>query len=254
MDLRPNTFKAAILRGERQVGFWCQVGNTSTIEMLAATGFDWLMIDTEHSPIDAVSVLPLLQAGAAAPVSTVVRPGSVNAAEIKKLLDNGVQTLLVPYVQNAEEARYTAAAVAYPPEGFRGMAGLTRATGFGTIPDYAHKARAEICLIVQIETLSAVEELDEICAVPGVDAVFVGPADLAASLGYAGQPGHPEVRAAVKDCVRRIVAAGKPAGFLSPDKAYAQEVADAGAVFVAVGIDMAVLRQGAAAIAKDWKG
>ena len=107
------------------------------------------------------------------------QPPMPNPAEIKKLLDNGVQTLLVPYVQNAEEARYTAAAVAYPPEGFRGMAGLTRATGFGTIPDYAHKARAEICLIVQIETLSAVEELDEICAVPGVDAVFVGPADLA---------------------------------------------------------------------------
>ncbi len=143
--------------------------------------------------------------------------------------------------------------MAYPPSGIRGVAGLTRATKYGAIEGYITGARDEVCLIVQIETLSAVAELDEICAVPGVDAVFVGPADLAAALGHLGQPGHPEVRAAVKDAVRRIRAAGKPAGFLSPDPAYAQEVADAGATFVAVGIDYHVLRQGALALVERWK-
>ncbi|WP_226577909.1 HpcH/HpaI aldolase family protein [Acuticoccus sediminis] len=253
MELRRNAFKAAIQKGERQIGFWSQMSDLAGIEMLAAAGFDWLMIDTEHSPTNAVSVLPLLHAASAYPVSTVVRPGSVDVAEIKKLLDNGVQTLLVPYVQNAEEARLAAAAVAYPPTGIRGVAGLTRASRYGAIPDYFVHAREDVCLIVQIETLSAVAELEEICAVPGVDAVFVGPADLAASLGYVGQPSHPEVRAAVKDAVRRIRAAGKPAGFLSPDPQYAAEVAEAGATFVAVGIDVHILRQGAMALVKHWK-
>ncbi|UOM34256.1 HpcH/HpaI aldolase/citrate lyase family protein [Acuticoccus sp. I52.16.1] len=254
MEHRRNAFKSAILKGERQIGFWCQMTDPGGMEMLAAAGFDWLMIDTEHSPTDAVSILPLLHAVEAFPVSTVVRPGSVNPVEMKKLLDQGVQTLLVPYVQNAEEARLAAAAVAYPPTGIRGVAGLTRASKYGAVPDYVTRARDEICLVVQIETLSAVAELDEICATPGVDAVFVGPADLAASLGYLGQPGHPEVRAAVKDAVRRIRAAGKPAGFLSPDTAYAEEIVEAGATFVAVGIDCHVLRQGALRLVTHWKG
>ena len=147
MELPVNAFKAAILKRERQFGFWCQMVDPGGIEMLAAAGFDWLMIDTEHSPTSAVSVLPMLHAAAAHPTSVVVRPGSVNPAEMKKLMDSGVQTLLVPYVQNVEEAELAAAAVAYPPAGFRGMAGLSRATRYGAIPDYFTRARDEICLI-----------------------------------------------------------------------------------------------------------
>ncbi|WP_075221379.1 HpcH/HpaI aldolase family protein [Acuticoccus yangtzensis] len=254
MDLPVNRFKAALAKGERQIGFWCQMADPGGIELLAGAGFDWLMIDTEHSPINHRSVVPLLHAAAAYPVSMVVRPGSLDPAEMKKLMDGGVQTLLVPFVQNADEARQAAEAVAYAPQGIRGMAGLSRGARYGTIPNYFARARDEICLIVQIETQSALDDLDDICATPGVDAVFVGPADLAASLGYLGEPGHPEVRAVVKDAVRRIRAAGKPAGFLSPDTGYAQEVADAGANFIAVGIDQHVLRQGALGLVSHWKG
>lgn len=252
-DLPRNTFKAAIREGRRQVGLWCSMADPTGAEMLAGCGFDWMMFDTEHASVDAVSVLPLLQAVAPYPVHPIVRPGSLNPAEIKKLLDTGVQTILVPFVQSAEEARLAAASVAYPPDGIRGVAGLTRATRFGAIEGYAKKARDEICLIVQIETAEAMAELEAIAAVPGVDAIFIGPSDLAASLGHVGNSGHPDVRRAVADGIRRIRAAGLPAGFLSPDQSYVAEAIEAGAVFVAVDIDIAILRRGALDRAKAWR-
>jgi 4-hydroxy-2-oxoheptanedioate aldolase len=253
LDLPVNTFKAAIREGRQQLGLWCSINDGTIAEMMAGCGYDWLLFDAEHAALDPLTVLPLLQAVAPYPVHPIVRPASLNPAEIKKLLDFGAQSLLVPYVQSEEEARLAAAAVAYPTDGIRGVAGLTRATRFGTIPDYAVRARDEICLIVQVETRAALAELDRIVAVPGVDAIFFGPADLAASLGYPGQPGHPEVRAAVVDAIRRVRAAGKPAGFLALDADFLDLAIGAGSVFTAVDVDVAILRRGAIDQAAHWR-
>lgn len=248
-----NAFKAALLAGRPQVGLWCQINDTNIAEMLAGAGYDWMLFDGEHSVLDAVSFLPLLQAVAPYPVSPVVRPTSLNAAEIKKLLDIGAQTILVPYVQTVAEAELAAASVAYPPEGIRGVSGISRATRFGRVPDYAKRAREEVCLLVQVETADALDRIEAIAAVEGVDGLFVGPADLAASLGYPGEPQHPKVKEAVTGAIRRIRAAGKPAGFLAMDDGYLEAAVAAGSLFTAVDIDVAILRNGASARAAAWK-
>ncbi|MBF9042065.1 4-hydroxy-2-oxo-heptane-1,7-dioate aldolase [Rhodobacterales bacterium HKCCE4037] len=242
--LRKNAFKAGLKSGTLQRGLWCTIGDSLVVEMCAAMGYDWMLLDTEHSAMDPITVLPLLQAMAAYPVSPIVRPGSLNAPEIKKLLDLGAQTILVPMVNSAEEAAAAVAAVEYPPAGIRGVSGLTRATAFAEIPGYHKAARDEIALLVQVETLQAVDQIEAIAAVPGVDGIFVGPADLAAALGHAGEPSHPEVVEAALDAIRRIVAAGQPAGFLSADESFADRVEQAGATFVSRDIDLAALKRG----------
>jgi 4-hydroxy-2-oxoheptanedioate aldolase len=252
MDLPRNAFKAALKEGRRQIGLWVTIPDGGTVELLAGCGYDWLLIDTEHSPLDAVGVMPLLQAAAPYPVSAIVRPGWNDPVEIKKLLDIGAQSLLIPYVQTAEEAAAAVAAVRYPPRGIRGVAGTTRATRYGAVKDYAARAHEETCLLVQVETAEALARIEEIAAVEGVDGIFIGPADLAASMGHAGNPGHPEVRAAVLDAVARIGAAGLPAGILSLDAGLLQAAAEAGAHFIAVDVDMALLRRGAMARAAEW--
>lgn len=253
MELPKNSFKAALKAGERQIGLWITIPDSGAVEMLAACGYDWLMIDTEHSALDAAGTLPLLQAAAAYPVSTGVRPGWNDPVEIKRVLDCGAQTLLVPYVQTAEEARAAVRAVRYPPAGIRGVAGATRASRYGMVPDYNARAEEELCLLVQAETVATLDNLEEIAAVDGVDGIFVGPADLAASMGYPGQTAHPEVRAAVLDAIRRITASGKPAGILALDPGLLQEAADAGAQFIAVGIDAILLRQSALSLRDAWR-
>ena len=252
MELPRNVFKAALKEGRRQIGLWVSIPDPGVVEMLAGCGYDWLLLDTEHSPMDAVATLPLMQAAAPYPVSTIVRPGWNNPVEIKKLLDCGAQTLLIPYVQSAEEARAAVAAVRYPPRGIRGVAGATRASRYGAITDYGKRADEEICLLLQIETAEALKHIEEIAAVDGVDGIFIGPADLAASMGHPGEPSHPEVRAAVVDAVRRIVAAGLPPGFLSLDESFLAEVAEAGGKFIAIGVDAVLLRQMALARRADW--
>ncbi len=252
MDLPKNAFKAALLDGRQQIGLWCSIPDPTVAEMLAGCGFDWLMFDAEHTAMSTTDVLALLQATAPYPTNAIVRPSSLNPAEIKRLLDCGMQTLLVPYVQNADEARLAAASVDYPPAGIRGVAGITRASRFGAVPGYHKTARAEICLIVQIETRQALDALEEIAAVPGIDAIFIGPADLAASLGYPGEPSHPVVKTAVLDAVSRVRAAGLPAGFLTLDQEFLPEVIAAGSLFTAVDVDAAILRRGALAQAENW--
>ncbi len=252
-ELPRNAFKAALRAGRPQIGLWCQISDTNIAEMLAGTGYDWMLFDGEHSVLDATSLLPLLQAVAPYPVSPVVRPSNLNVAEIKKLLDIGAQSIVVPYVQTVAEAELAAAAVAYAPAGIRGVSGISRATRFGRVPDYATRAREEICLILQIETADALDRIEAIAAVEGVDGLFVGPADLAASLGHPGESHHPAVRAAVADALRRIRAAGKPAGFLALDDGYLAEAVAAGSLFTAVDIDVAILRNGASARAAAWK-
>ena len=252
MELPENKFKSALIAGDRQIGLWCTIPDPGVVEMLSVCGYDWLLIDTEHAPMDVVGTVPLMQAAAAYPVSTVVRVGWNDPVEIKKALDCGAQTLLVPFVQNAQEAASAVAAVRYPPAGIRGVAGTTRASRYGLVKDYTARANDEIGLLVQIETGAALAEIEAIAAVDGVDGIFIGPADLAASIGYPGQTSHPEVKAAVLDGIRRITAAGKPAGILTLDQVFLKEVEQAGGQFIAVGLDLALLRDAAISLRESW--
>ncbi len=253
MDLPKNHFKAALKDGRRQIGLWCSFPDSGAVEMLAGCGYDWLLLDTEHAAMGPVDTMPLMQAAAPYDVTTIVRPGWNNPVEIKKLLDCGAQSLLIPYVQNAEEARDAVAAVRYPPAGIRGVAGMTRGSRYGAIKDYAKIAHEEICLLVQVETTEALSNIEEIAAVDGVDGMFIGPADLAASMGHPGEPSHPEVKAAVIDAVRRIGKAGMPAGILTLDQSFLREAADAGALFIAVDTDAGLLRRNALARRAEWQ-
>ena len=253
MDLPKNPLKAALAAGRQQIGIWCSIPGSGHAEALAGCGFDWMLIDTEHSIIDLATVQAMLQAAAPYPTHAAVRPGWNDPVEIKRLLDIGAQTILVPYVQNAAEARKAVAAVRYPPQGMRGVAGITRASRYGTVADYTARANAEICLLVQVETADALAEIEAIAAVEGVDGIFIGPADLAASMGHPGNPGHPSVKAAILDAIRRIRAAGKPAGILSLDPAFVKEAVAAGTLFTAVDVDAAILLRGAREAAKSWK-
>lgn len=247
-----NSFKAALLEGRRQLGLWCTLSSPFATEVVAGSGYDWLLLDTEHSPGDPLTVLPQLQVIAGYPgVSAVVRPAANDAVLIKRFLDAGAQTLLIPYVQSAEEAEAAVRATRYPPHGIRGVSALTRATRFGRIPGYFDKADREICVILQIETQDALARIEEIAAVPGVDALFIGPADLAASLGYGANQGHPDMRAAVITAVQRIKRAGKPAGLLTGDSALQAQALASGIDFLAIGVDAGMLaRSSEAALIK----
>lgn len=253
MELPVNRFKQAIAAGQSQIGLWCSLPGSYVAECVAGAGYDWLLFDTEHSPGDPLTVLAQLQAVAPYPVSPVVRPAANDPVLIKRFLDLGAQSLLIPMVNTAEEARAAVAATRYPPGGIRGVSGLTRATRFGRIAGYAERAEAELCLLVQIETREALDRIEEIAAVEGVDGIFVGPADLAASLGHVGKPGHPEVVAAVEDAITRIIAAGKPAGILTPDTAFAARCVELGTTFTAVGIDAGILARQSEAMLKVFQ-
>ncbi|MGE5766142.1 MAG: aldolase/citrate lyase family protein [Bacteroidota bacterium] len=253
MELPANTFKRAILAGRQQVGLWCMIPGSFVTEALAGAGFDWLLLDTEHSPADVLTVLPQLQAAAAYDVATVVRPAANDPVLIKRLLDCGAQSLLIPYVQSAEEARAAVAAVRDPPAGIRGVAGLTRASRFGRVAGYAKRAEQELCVLVQVETKRSLDAIEEIAAVEGVDGIFIGPGDLSASLGRPGELFHPEVVAAVEGAIRRVAAAGKPAGVLTYDIPFARRCMELGSLFTAVGADLAILVRGVERLAGEFK-
>lgn len=253
MTIPQNAFKRALLERRQQIGLWCSLPGGYVAEAVAGSGFDWLLFDTEHSPGDPLTVLAQLQAVAPYDVSPVVRPASNDTVLIKRFLDIGAQTLLIPYVQSADEARQAVAATRYPPEGVRGVSGLTRATRFGRAKGYARHASEELCLLVQIETGEALARLEEIAVVEGVDGVFIGPADLAASLGRVGEPGHPDVVAAVEDAIRRIQACGKPAGILTPDRNFAERCIALGTVFTAVAVDVGLIARESETIARHFK-
>lgn len=254
MDLPRNDFKRAIAAGRQQIGLWCTLPSAFTAEALAGCGFDWLLLDTEHSPGDPLTVLAQLQAVAAYPTHPVVRPAANDPVLIKRILDAGAQTLLIPQVQNVDEARAAVAAMRYPPRGIRGVAGFTRATRFGAVPGYATRAEEELCLLIQVETKSALADIEAIAALDGVDGIFIGPADLAASLGHPGEPDHPEVTAAIEQAIDRIRTAGKPPGILSLDRDFVRRCMDLGTVFTAVDVDAAILLRQARAIAREFKG
>jgi len=253
MDLPANNFKKAIAAGRQQIGLWVSLASAYSAEIVAGSGFDWLVIDTEHSPNEVDTTLEQLQVIAAYPVTPVVRPAWNDKVLIKRHLDIGAQCLLVPYVQNEEEAAAAVAATRFPTQGVRGVAGVTRASRFGRVADYAKRAHEELCLLVQIETREGLDNLEKIARVDGVDGVFIGPADLAAGLGHLGEQGHPEVQAAIKDGIRRIKACAKPAGILAVDEASARRYMEWGTVFTAVGLDVMVLARETEKLAKLFK-
>lgn len=254
MDLPRNAFKHAIAAGKPQIGLWCSLCSTVAIEIVSHSGFDWLLIDTEHSPNEVPDVIAQLQAAQAGTASCIVRPAWNDMVLIKRFLDIGAQTLLIPFVQNAEEARRAVDATRYPPHGIRGITGSGRASRYGRVKDYLKRAGEEICVLVQIETRTGLDNLEAIAAVDGIDGVFLGPNDLAASLGHIGNWGHAEVQQALEDAVTRLKKIGKPAGILTPNEEEAKRFLDWGYTFVAVGADLRLLARNADALAKRFKG
>jgi 4-hydroxy-2-oxoheptanedioate aldolase len=253
MDLPKNAFKRALAEGRTQIGLWSSLSSNYTVEVIAGAGYDWILLDLEHSPNDLESLLTQLQAAAPYATTPVVRVPWNDMVTIKRVLDTGAQSLLIPYVQNAAEAKAAVANTRYPPAGVRGVAGTTRATRFGRVKDYAKRAHEEICVLVQVETKPALDALESICAVDGVDGVFIGPADLHASLGYPGETANPAVLPLIEDAMRRIRKAGKAAGYLSPVEADAKRMLAAGAQFVAVGADVGLLARGAESLLAKFK-
>ena len=253
MDLPQNRFKRALQAGRPQIGLWSSLSSNYTVEVIAGAGFDWILLDCEHSPNDLENLLTQLQAAAPYPAHPVVRVPWNDMVAIKRVLDIGAQSLLVPYVSTPLEARSAVSFTRYPPAGARGVAGTTRASRFGRVQDYARRAHEELCVLVQVETQSALDNLEAICATEGVDGVFVGPADLHASLGRAGEIAHPEVKPLIDDAIRRIRKAGKAPGILTPNEADARHWLDCGALFVAVGADVGILARGAEALAAKFK-
>jgi len=255
MRIPSNVFKAALARGDAQVGLWLGLANPYSAEVVAGAGFDWLLIDGEHAPNTVPTILAQLQAIAPYPSHPVVRVPWNDPVIVKQVLDLGAQTLLVPMVQSADEARAAVAATRYPPHGMRGVgSALARASRWNRVGDYLHGANDEMAVLVQVETRAGLDAIDAIARVEGVDGVFIGPADLAADLGHLGNPGHPDVQAAIDGAIRMIKAAGKAPGILSADEAAARRYLEAGAQFVAVGVDTTLLARSAERLAAQFRG
>ena len=249
-----NLFKQALKEGRRQIGLWQAMANPYTAEINAGAGFDWLLLDGEHAPNDVPTMLAQLQAVAPYPSHPVGRPPLGEIRLIKQYLDIGFQSLLIPLVDTAEQAALMVRAMRYPPEGIRGVgAGSARVARWNRVEDYFRDADAQMCLLVQAETTTAMRNLEAIGAVEGVDGVFIGPADLSAAMGHRGDAGHPDVQAVIRDAIVRIVRTGKAAGILSSNEQWAQEYLDLGATFVAVGTDVGLLAKQTTALAGRFK-
>lgn len=254
MEMPRNRFKRALAAGQAQIGLWGSIPSAYTAEVVAGAGFDWFLIDTEHTPADIETVLRQVQAVAAYPATEpVVRVPWNDMVTIKRYLDLGVQSILVPQVTTVDEARSAVANVRYPKAGVRGVAGSTRATRFGRIKDYFRQSDAEVCLLLQLESEAALENLESIAAIDGVDGIFIGPADLHASLGHLGEVAHDDVLPAIDDAIKRIARAGKAPGILTAKEDLARRWLNLGATFVAVGADVGILARGADALAAKFK-
>jgi 4-hydroxy-2-oxoheptanedioate aldolase len=253
LDIQTNEFKRALARGSLQVGLWSTLCSNIGAEVIAHCGFDWILLDTEHSPNELPGLVQQLQAMGRGTAAPIVRAAWNDPVLIKRILDIGAQSVLLPYVQSAEEAQRAVQSVRYPPRGFRGVSAGSRSSQFGRVKDYLSRADDEICLLVQVETRAALEKLEAIAAVEGVDGVFIGPADLAASLGHLGDTQHPEVQTALRDAAARLERVGKAAGILSVVEAEARRYIEWGYRFVAVGVDTSLLVKSADALAKAFK-
>lgn len=255
MDLPTNVFKRALRQNKPQIGLWVGLADAYVAELLASVGFDCLVIDAEHAPNDPRSVLPQLQAMAPYPVHPIVRPVHGSVELIKQYLDIGAQTLIIPMVETAEQARRMVAATRYPTRGVRGVgSALARSSRWNQIDDYLRRADDEMCVFVQAESVKALANLESIAAVEGVDGVFFGPADLAASMGLLGKPSDPAVQAAIVQGIATVTNAGKAAGTLTADHKLARQYLARGALFVAVGVDTSILVKAAKELAAEFTG
>jgi 4-hydroxy-2-oxoheptanedioate aldolase len=253
MDVPANHFKRAIKSGRSQIGLWCSLASNISVEIVAGSGFDWLLLDTEHSPNELPMVYSQLQAVMENRVQPIVRPAWNDQVLIKRFLDAGVQTLLVPMIQTVEEAEQAVASTRYPPRGVRGFASASRSSRFGRVKDYHTRCEEEICVLVQIETKLGLDNLEAIAGVEGVDGVFIGPGDLSAGLGYLGDQGNPAMVAIYDDAIARIRAAGKAPGFLTGDEALARRCIEQGCLFTAVGADSGILARGSEQLAAKFR-
>ena len=252
-SLAPNLFKAALREGRCQIGLWSGLCSNIGTEIIAGAGFDWIVIDTEHAPNEVPGMLSQLQAMSRGTAEPVVRCAWNDAVLIKRILDVGGRSILVPFVQNAEEARRAVSATRYPPLGIRGVAVAPRANLYGRVPNYHRTAHENTCVLVQVETRAALAEIEAMASVDGVDGIFIGPSDLAADFGHLGNPRHPEVQHAIAEGCTRIRAAGKAAGMLTADQEEAQRYIEAGFTFVAVGSDVGILARNAEKLAAHFK-
>ncbi len=253
MNVKPNAFLSALRAGKPQLGIWIGLCSPYAAEIVAGAGFDWAMIDMEHSPNDLTSVLGQLQAFAAYPTTAMVRPEWNDPVLVKRLLDIGAPGLLFPMVQSVEEAKKAITATRYPPNGIRGVSTGTRANGFGRVTDYFTKSEAELAVLLQVETRAAVNLAFEIGAVQGCDGVFFGPADIGADMGILGQPMHPDIWDFILPVARNLIAQGIPVGTLVGDTAMARRLLDEGFTFVACGVDTGILSRGVDAILNEMK-
>jgi len=253
MELPVNAFKKALKEGKQQIGLWSSLGSNMVAEGIAHSGFDWILLDTEHSPNELPGLVTQLQAMKGGTATPIVRPAWNDAVLVKRLLDIGVQSLLFPFVQTAEEAKRAVAATRYPPHGIRGVATTARASNFGRVKDYLKKANDEICVLVQVETMDAIGRLREIASVEGVDGVFIGPSDLAASMGHLGNFQHADVQNVISAAIGEIRAAGKAGGYLTGVEDEAKKRLAEGYQFVAVGSDNGVLLKNTDALAQRFK-
>ena len=244
----PNSFKRDLLAGKKLIGCWSSLSNAITTEVLGVAGFDWILLDGEHSPNDVTTFIPQLMALKDSASAPVVRPSSNNEVEIKRLLDAGFYNFLVPFVESAAEAQRAVAATRYPPLGIRGVSVSQRSNRYGTVPDYFKSINDHICVMLQIESRAGVAAAREIAALDGVDCIFVGPSDLAAGFGHLGNANHPEVQAAIAAVFADAKAHGKPTGILAPVEADARRYMDMGATFVGVGSDLGVFRSATQAL------
>ncbi|HWK97742.1 MAG TPA: aldolase/citrate lyase family protein [Pseudolabrys sp.] len=252
-EFRRNAFKAGLRAKKLQIGLWQSLCSNIAAEICSDSGFDWLLLDTEHSPNEIPDLLSQLQAIEKGTATGIIRPAWNDAVLIKRCLDIGAQTLLIPYVQSVEEAKAAVAATRYPPHGIRGVSVAARASRYGRVPGYLTKANEEICVLVQVETRQSLDAIEAIANVEGVDGVFIGPSDLAASLGHLGNPQHADVQAAMKDAVERLTKVGKPAGILTGNEDEARRYIEWGYLFVAVGSDVGLLAKSADTLAKKFK-
>lgn len=238
----PNQFRQDLIAGKQLIGCWCSLANPITTEVLGLAGFDWILLDGEHAPNDVLSFVPQLMALKDSASAPVVRPQWNDTVEIKRLLDAGFYNFLIPFVQSADEARRAVAATRYPPEGVRGVSVAQRSNRYGTVKDYMQVINDNITVMVQIENRTGIEAIDEICAVEGIDGIFIGPSDLAAAYGHLGNASHPDVQEAMHIVFARAKEHGKPVGILAPVEADARRYIEMGASFVAVGSDLGAFR------------
>ena len=249
----PNRLRADLKAHKTLIGCWLSLGSPITTEVLGLAGFDWLLLDAEHAPNDVLSLIPQLMALKDSRSAAVVRPPWNDAVVIKRLLDAGFHNFLIPFVETAEQARAAVAATRYPPQGVRGVSVSQRSNRYGSVTGYFESINDHIAVIVQIESRTGVDGAAEIAAVDGVDALFVGPSDLAAGFGHLGNPNHPEVQDAIARIQQAAKAAGKPTGILAPAETDSRRYLAQGLSFVAVGSDMGLLRMASQGLADRFR-